>query len=115
MTLKKALVLNAVLGACLCLSRSAFSAQIRTVFVIAMENHNWTQPSNQSSPNQIRGNLAAPFINSLVTPGHPNAAQVSFASNYQNVGTVIHPSEPNYLWSEWGTNYGIFNDNDPSP
>ena len=115
MTPKKTLVLTAVLAACLCFSRSAFSAQIRTVFVIAMENHNWTQPSNQSSPNPIRNNPAAPFINSLVTPGNPMAAQVSFASNYQNVGSGIHPSEPNYLWSEGGTNYGIFNDNDPFP
>ena len=27
----------------------------------------------------------------------------------------IHPSEPNYLWAEAGTNFGIRNDNDPSP
>jgi hypothetical protein len=25
----------------------------------------------------------------------------------------IHPSEPNYLWAEAGTNFGVFNDNDP--
>jgi hypothetical protein len=25
----------------------------------------------------------------------------------------IHPSEPNYIWQEAGSNLGIFNDNDP--
>jgi hypothetical protein len=25
----------------------------------------------------------------------------------------IHPSEPNYLWAEAGTNFGVLNDNDP--
>jgi len=39
---------------------------IKTVFVIAMENHNWTQPANQfSGPiQQIFQNPNAPFINS---------------------------------------------------
>ena len=41
---------------------------IKTVFVIAMENRNWTQPANQfSGPiQQIFQNPNAPFINSLV-------------------------------------------------
>ena len=97
----------------------AFAAQaqagaIQTVFVIAMENHNWTQPGTQTSPGQIFGNPAAPFINSLVTPGNPNAAQTSYASNYLNSGVGVHPSEPNYIWAEAGSNLGVFNDNDPS-
>src|SRR5262249_5526497 len=25
----------------------------------------------------------------------------------------IHPSEPNYIWSEAGTNFGVLNDNEP--
>src|SRR5215470_20252078 len=86
---------------------------IQTVFVIAMENHNWTQPASQTSPGQIFGNPAAPYINSLVTPGNPNAAQTSYAKNYQNTGTGIHPSEPNYIWAEAGSNLGVSNDNDP--
>src|SRR5580704_3528337 len=57
-------------------------SKIRTVFVIAMENHNFTQPNPTSSPQQILGNPAAPYINSLVTPGNPNAAQVSYATKY---------------------------------
>jgi hypothetical protein len=78
-----------------------------------MENHNFTQPSSQTSPNQIFGNPAAPFQNSLITPGDPNAAQTSYASNYQNAGVGIHPSLPNYIWSEAGSNLGVTNDNPP--
>src|SRR5215510_849852 len=100
------------------LAVSGFAVQaradsIQTVFVIAMENHNWTQPSSQTSPGQIFGNPAAPYINSLVTPGNPNAAQTSYASNYINTGVGVHPSEPNYIWAEAGSNLGVLNDNDP--
>ncbi|MBS1723036.1 MAG: phosphoesterase [Armatimonadetes bacterium] len=98
-----------------CAVQAGWAGQIGSVFVIAIENHNWTQPSNQSSPGKLKGNPAAPFINSLVTPGHPNAAQVSYASNYQNAGVGIHPSEPNYVWSEGGSAFGVYNDNDPFP
>ena len=104
--------------------------EIKTVFVIAMENHNWTQPANQfSGPiQQIFQNPNAPFINSLVNGtatavinGHQVniSEQVAFANNYRNVLATagsnphIHPSEPNYLWAEAGTNFGVFNDSDP--
>ncbi len=50
-----------------------------------------------------------------MTSGNPNAAQVSYASNYLNAGPGIHPSEPNYIWAEAGSNLGITNDNDPYP
>jgi len=38
----------------------ANAQQIKTVFVIAMENHNWTQPANQFSGNirQIEDGVA---------------------------------------------------------
>jgi hypothetical protein len=104
---------------------------IKTVFVIAMENHNWTQPANQFSGGiqQIFQNPNAPFINSLVN-GTAVATingqqvkisrQVAYAANYHNVLATaggnnphIHPSEPNYIWSEAGTNFNIFNDADP--
>ena len=96
---------------------SANAQQIGDVFYIDMENHNWTQPSSVTGINQIYGNSAAPFINSLVTPGNPNAAMVSYASNYQNVfdGTQqVHPSEPNYVWQEAGV-HGPLNDAQPYP
>jgi hypothetical protein len=88
--------------------------EIRTVFVIAMENHNFTQPPTQTSPQQIFGNPAAPYMNNLITPGNPNAAQVSFATAYYNAGTGVHPSEPNYVWAEAGTDFGVHTDADPS-
>ena len=88
--------------------------QIGDVFVIAMENHNFTQPPSQTSPQQILGNPAAPFINSLITPGNANAAQVSYATAYVNAGTGVHPSEPNYVWAEAGSDFGAHTDADPS-
>jgi phosphatidylinositol-3-phosphatase len=82
-----------------------YAAQIGDVFVIAMENHNLTQPAGETTP-QLLGNSAAPFLNSLLTPGNPNAAQVSYATNYNNVGIGVHPSQLNYTWSEAGSSLG---------
>jgi hypothetical protein len=87
--------------------------QIGDVFVIAMENHNFTQPSTQTSPQPILGNPAAPYLNSLITPGNSNAAQVSYATAYDNAGTGVHPSEPNYVWAEAGSDFGAHTDADP--
>jgi hypothetical protein len=86
---------------------------IKTVFVIALENHNWTQPSTQTSPQQLFGNPAAPFINSLVNGTSGISDQVAYARAYHNAAPGIHPSEPNYLWAEAGINFGVFNDDDP--
>ena len=109
---------------------TADAQEIKTVFVIALENHNWTQPSQlPGGIQQIYQNTNAPFINSLVN-GTAYAVingsmvnisgQVAYASAYHNVlatpsgnNPSIHPSEPNYLWAEAGTNFGIFNDDDP--
>ncbi|HZI32342.1 MAG TPA: alkaline phosphatase family protein, partial [Candidatus Binatia bacterium] len=91
------------------------SQPVGAIFVIAMENHNFTQPTNQTSPPQIFGNPAAPFINSLITPGNPNAAQVSYATAYYNAGFHVHPSEPSYVWAEAGTDFGFHSDADPKP
>src|SRR5690242_7312527 len=75
---------------------SASAEEIKKVFVIAMENHNWTQPANKFTGGiqQIFQNPAAPFINSLVD-GTAVAVidgravniseQVAFATNYHNV------------------------------
>ncbi len=88
--------------------------QIKTVFVIAMENHNFTQPVTQTSPPQILGNPAAPYLNSLVTPGSPNSAQVSYATRYYSAGVGVHPSEANYVWQEAATDFNFNSDADPS-
>jgi hypothetical protein len=90
---------------------------IGDVFYIEMENHNLTQPTSVTSPQQLLGNSAAPYLNSLMTAGNPNAAQTSYASNYYNVlynnpSVSIHPSEPNYVWQEAGL-AGPLNDADP--
>jgi len=106
------------------------SREIKHVFVIAMENHDWTQPATVSGGiTPIFQNANAPFINSLVNgtavaylDGHlvNISEQVSYATAYHNVLATasgnnphIHPSEPNYLWAEAGTNFGVLDDNDP--
>ena len=98
------------------IASSAQAQKIGDVFYIALENHNFTQPSTvpAGTPQQLFGNTAAPFLNSLVTPGNPNAAQTSFASNYQNVSPNLHPSEPNYVYQVTGLT-GPLNDSDPYP
>lgn len=103
-------------------SVNAGAQQIKKVFVIAMENHNWTQPANQFTGGiqQIFQNPAAPYINSLVNGTSDISEQVAYAANYHSVLATpngnnphIHPSEPNYIWAEAGTNFGVLNDNDP--
>lgn len=113
--LRRTALLGSALAAALLAAQAPAQSvqQIGDVFVIAMENHNFTQPTNMTSPQQILGNPAAPYINSLITPGNPNAAQVSFATAYFNAGTGDHPSEPNYVWAEAGTDFGVHTDADP--
>src|SRR5947207_13406797 len=64
---------------------------VKTVFVVVMENHNWSQ---------FRGAANAPYINNTLLP------QASHAEQYYNPPS-LHPSLPNYLWLEAGTNFGI--------
>jgi phosphatidylinositol-3-phosphatase len=85
----------------------------RKVFVIAMENHNWTQPATTLSPQPIFMNPQAPFINGLVGGTSGISGEVAYATNYINAGVGVHPSEPNYIWAEAGTNFGVFNDDTP--
>ncbi|CAN5488728.1 phosphatidylinositol-3-phosphatase [soil metagenome] len=66
-----------------------------TVFTIVMENH---------SQGDILGSADAPFINSL-------ARQNSVALGYRD--SLVHPSEPNYLWLVAGENFGILDDANP--
>lgn len=100
----------------LLVATSAQAQQVGDVFYIALENHNFTQPSTvpAGTPQQLFGNTAAPYLNSLVTAGNPNAANVSFAGNYQNVSPNQHPSEPNYVYQVAGLT-GPLNDSDPYP
>jgi hypothetical protein len=72
-------------------------SEIQTVFIILMENHNWAD---------FPGNPSAPYLNSLLPLG-------AHAQQYFNP-PANHPSEPNYLWLEAGTNFGILNDAEPA-
>jgi phosphatidylinositol-3-phosphatase len=90
------------------------AAPISTVFVIAMENHDFTQPGSYTAIQPLLGNVAAPYLNSLVTPGDSNATNTSYFSQMLNVAPGIHPSEPNYIWQNGGSNFGVLADSDPS-
>jgi len=86
----------------------------KKVFVIAMENHNWTQPNPASNPQQIFMNPAAPFLNSLVNGTSGISDQVAYANNYQSAMIGLHPSEPNYVWAEAGQAFDTLGtDDDP--
>lgn len=71
---------------------------LRTVFLIMMENHNWSD---------IKNNSSAPYINQTLLP------MASYTEQYYNP-PGLHPSEPNYLWLEAGTNFGVTTDDDPA-
>lgn len=79
-------------------ARAALIPPIQTVFVIALENNNWSA---------IKGSASAPYLNGVLLP------QASYCEQYFNP-PGLHPSEPNYLWLEAGTNFGIFNNSDPA-
>jgi phosphatidylinositol-3-phosphatase len=99
--------LLALAAAAVGFAAQAHAAQVGDVFVIALENHNFTQPASfNASINPIDGDTAAaPYINSLITPGNPNAAQTAYETAYYQPGNGEHPSEPNYVWAEAGTNF----------
>ncbi len=63
-----------------------------------MENTDWSS---------ISGSASAPYINRKLLP------IASHAEQYYNPPNM-HPSLPNYLWLEAGTNFNISNDNLPS-
>jgi phospholipase C len=73
-------------------------SSVQTVFIILMENHDWSQ---------IKDSPSAPYINNTLLP------MSSYAEQYYNP-PGIHPSLPNYLWLEAGDNFGIFNDGLPA-
>ncbi|TMB11015.1 MAG: hypothetical protein E6J71_25980 [Deltaproteobacteria bacterium] len=74
------------------------SSTIGTVFLIVMENTDWSS---------IKGSSSAPYINGTLLP------RAAHAEQYYNPPNM-HPSLPNYLWLEAGTNFGILDDNEPS-
>ena len=116
----------ALSGACAAslLAAATHATPVGTIFYIAMENRNFTSGSDVSAGAgaPLVGSVAAPYINSLINPSSSLSAQVSYCTAYHNVlalpgGTStansIHPSEPNYIWFESGSNLSILNDNEP--
>ncbi|MBS1803807.1 MAG: phosphoesterase [Acidobacteria bacterium] len=76
---------------------------IKTVFMIVMENRNWTGAKSGN----IKGNPDAPYINYTLLP------MASYANGYKNP-PGIHPSLPNYLWLEGGVSFDVRDDGPPS-
>ncbi len=116
---RSALALVGALGLSLATARAETSPRVGTVWYILLENRDFTN-SETSGGQQIWGSPAAPYLNSLVTPGNPNSAHVSYCTSYHNVlsvydgsGPSVHPSEPNYVWMESGSNLSKLDDNDP--
>jgi hypothetical protein len=71
---------------------------LNTVFIIVMENEDWSD---------IHGSASAPYINTtLLTQG-------AHAEQYFNP-PGNHPSLPNYLWLEAGTHFNVTDDAAPS-
>jgi hypothetical protein len=84
-------------------------SKVKHVFIILMENHNWTGNNSGASfgdPDLSGNTTQAPYINSLV-PLRAHAEQY-----FNPPGN--HPSLPNYLWLEAGTNFGTTADILPS-
>jgi phosphatidylinositol-3-phosphatase len=69
---------------------------IQTVFVIPMENRNWSD---------IKGSSEAPYINKTLLP------MAAYANNFIN---PLHPSLPNYITLEAGSDLGVTVDGLPS-
>src|SRR5215471_11900385 len=107
----KAWVLSLAVPCLLLMNAAPASAQlskVKTVWVILMENHNWTGNNAGAAfgDPDIKGNPLAPYINGplLQTSAH--------AERYFNP-PGNHPSQPNYLWLEAGTNFGLLADTQP--
>jgi phospholipase C len=77
------------------------TSNIKTVFIIMMENHSWSTISKSTSAKYIND-----ATNGLIGLG-------GHAENY-STPKGNHPSEPNYIWLESGDNLGITDDNPPA-
>ncbi len=84
-------------------------SKIKYVWIILMENHNWTGNNAAASfgDPDIKGNPLAPYINGWLLH------HAAHAERYYNP-PGNHPSAPNYLWLSAGTNFGKLFDDVPS-
>jgi phosphatidylinositol-3-phosphatase len=83
-------------------------SKVKAVWVILMENHNWTGNNAGAAfgAPDIKGNPLAPYINGTLLNTSAHAEQY-----FNPPGN--HPSQPNYLWLEAGTNFGVLSDTQP--
>ncbi|HUE52407.1 MAG TPA: alkaline phosphatase family protein [Terriglobales bacterium] len=90
------------------LAANAQMSKVKTVWVILMENHNWTGNNAGAAfgAPDLKGNLSAPYINGQLLDTSAHAEQY-----FNPPGN--HPSQPNYLWLEAGTNFGVLADTQP--
>lgn len=107
----KALMLAAAVfsaGSLLSTPASAQMSKVKKVWVILMENHNWTGNNSGAKYGDpdIKGNALAPYINGTLLGTSAHAEQY-----FNPPGN--HPSQPNYLWLEAGTNFGVLADTQP--
>src|SRR5579863_9952984 len=74
-------------------STNAQMSKVKTVWVILMENHNWTGDNAGAAfgAPDIKGNPLAPYINGTLLQTSAHAEQ--YFNPPKN-----HPSQPNYLW-----------------
>jgi phosphatidylinositol-3-phosphatase len=87
---------------------NAQTSKVKTVWVILMENHNWTGNNAGAAfgAPDLKGNLLAPYANGKLLDTSAHAEQY-----FNPPGN--HPSQPNYLWLEAGTNFGVLADTQP--
>lgn len=83
-------------------------SKVKNVWVILMENHNWTGNNSGAAfgDPDIKGSPLAPYVNGTLLNTSAHAEQY-----FNPPGN--HPSQPNYLWLEAGTNFGVLADTQP--
>ena len=103
-------VYAALLGLSLLAPIPAFAQmdKVKTVFVIMMENHNRVGNNAGAAFNDpdIDDNPLAPYINGTLRKIAARPLQY-----FNPPGN--HPSQPNYLWLEAGSNFGVLQDTQP--
>ena len=83
-------------------------SKVKTVFVIMMENKNWTGNNAGASfgDADLKDNPLAPYINGTL------AKKAAQPLDYYNPPSD-HPSQPNYVWLESGSAQGVVADTQP--
>ncbi len=90
-------------------SKKSQVSKVTNIWVIMMENHNWTGNNSRASSGRpdIRGNGLAPYVNGQLSQTSAHAERY-----FNPPGN--HPSAPNYIWLEAGTNFGHHSDSLPA-